>query len=67
VAIITLDAHDHLDVTSAYGHLHAGFKPSALRKLIEKSGLEIDSCEVTSRERRAPHFSSVTAFATKRS
>lgn len=65
-AIITLDAHDHLDVTSAYGHLHAGFKPSALRKLIDKSGLEVDSCEVTSRERRAPHFAVVTAFATRR-
>jgi ArsR family transcriptional regulator len=66
VAIITLDAHDHLDVTSAYGHLHAGFKPSALRKLLDKSGLDVESCEVTSRERRAPHFSSVTAFALKR-
>lgn len=63
--VVTLDAHDHLPVTSAYGHLHAGFRPATLRRHLEKAGLEVRRCEVTSREKRAPHFAVVTAFADK--
>jgi SAM-dependent methyltransferase len=65
LALVTLAAHDHLDVTRAYGHLHAGFKPAEVRKLIEKAGLDVELCDVTSRERRAPYFQVVTAFAIK--
>ena len=36
-----------------------------LRDLLEQAGLEVSSCEVTSRERRKPHFRVVTAVATK--
>jgi ArsR family transcriptional regulator len=65
LAVIALDAHDQLDVAKTYGHVHAGFKPSTLRKMLEKAELAVESCEVTSRERRAPHFQVVTAFASK--
>jgi len=65
LALVTLAAHDHLDVTAAYGHVTAGFKPTEIRKLVEKAGLEVEQCAVTSREKRAPQFEVVTAFAEK--
>jgi ArsR family transcriptional regulator len=60
---VTLDAHDHLEVAAAWNHVHPGFRPSALTGLLEAQGLVVKSCAVTSRERRAPHFSVVTALA----
>lgn len=63
LVVVTLDAHDHLDVAASYGHVHPGFRPSSLRKIVERAGLTVTSCEVTSRERRAPHFSVVTCTA----
>ena len=64
-AVITLDAHDHAAVTAGYAHVHPGFRPNKLAKMLEKAGLTVRQCEVTSRERRAPHFNVVTAFATR--
>jgi len=65
LALVTLAEHEHLDVTSAYGHVHAGFSPAAVRRLVGKAGLAVETCDVTSREKRAPYFQVVTAFATK--
>ena len=66
LALVTLGEHEHLDVTSAYGHVHPGFSPAAVRRSLTKTGLEVATCDVTSRERRAPYFQVVTAFATKK-
>jgi ubiquinone/menaquinone biosynthesis C-methylase UbiE len=66
VTLITLAAHRHLDQTAAYGHVHPGFAPAALRRMLTGAGLDVDACDVTSRERRQPHFEVITAFATKR-
>jgi ArsR family transcriptional regulator len=63
LVVVTLDAHDHTDVTAPYGHVHAGFKPAALRRLLARTDLTIERCEVTSRERRDPHLRIVTATA----
>jgi ubiquinone/menaquinone biosynthesis C-methylase UbiE len=65
-AILALDRHDHGELTAAYGHRHAGFRSKALGSMLEAAGLEIESCEVTSRERREPYFQVVSAFAHKR-
>src|SRR5262245_25876673 len=65
LALVTLAAHDHLDVTAAYGHVTPGFRPAEVRRLLEKAGLEVEQCGVTSREKRAPQFEVVTAFARK--
>jgi ArsR family transcriptional regulator len=65
LALVTLAEHEHMGVTSAYGHVHPGFSPAALRRLLGKAGLAIEACDVTSRERRAPYFQVVTAFAAK--
>jgi len=66
LVVVTLDAHAHADVVAAYRHLHPGFAPTTLRRWITKSGLEVDTCAVTSRERQQPNLSIVTAFAHKR-
>jgi ArsR family transcriptional regulator len=65
LTLVTLDAHDHGDVTARYGHVHAGFKAVAVKRLLVQAGLTVDTCEVTSREHRQPHFQIVTAFARK--
>ena len=62
---VTLAAHDHPDVTAPFGHVHAGFAPALLRRLCTRAGLTVDYCDVTSRERREPHFSVITLFARK--
>src|SRR5262249_6195234 len=62
---VTLDAHDHAETTASYGDLHAGFAPAALRRLVQRAGLEVERCEITSRDARPPGFRVVTAFATK--
>ena len=63
LAGVTLDAHEHADVSSAYHHVNAGFAPEQLRTLLESAGFELSACEVSSRERRKPYFQVVTAFA----
>lgn len=65
LTLVTLDEHHHSDVTARYGHVHAGFKSSAVKRLLTQAGLVIEACGVTSRERRPPHFHVVTAFARK--
>jgi ubiquinone/menaquinone biosynthesis C-methylase UbiE/DNA-binding transcriptional ArsR family regulator len=67
LTLVTLDAHQHGEVTARYGHLHPGFKPVAVKRMLTQSGLTVDACEVTSREHRQPHFQIVTAFARKES
>ncbi len=65
-ALVTLEHHEHADVTSAYGHLQSGFAPSELVEMMNGAGFEVRRCEVTSRERRRPYFQVVTAHGTKR-
>jgi SAM-dependent methyltransferase len=65
LVLVTLDAHDHAETTASYGDVHPGFAPAAVRRLLVRAGLEVESCEVTSRDARPPCFRVVTAFATK--
>jgi ArsR family transcriptional regulator len=63
LVVVTVDAHEHAELAAAFKHVHLGFAPAALRKLLARAGLEVESCEVTSRERRPPRLKVVTAFA----
>ncbi len=65
LVIVTLDAHDHADTTSVYGDVHPGFAPGALRRILVRSGLSVEVCNVACRDKRTPHVGVVTAFATK--
>lgn len=65
MALVTLAAHERIDVASSFGHVQPGFAPAALRRTLRRSGLDVVSCAITSRERREPGFEVVTAFAEK--
>ena len=62
----TLRRHVHHDVVAAYGHVHDGFEPEALAGDAHAAGLDVETCTVTSRERRKPYFEVVTLVAEKR-
>jgi SAM-dependent methyltransferase len=64
--VSTLVHHEHREVTAPYGHVNQGFQPRALRGwLAREAGLDVTSCEVTSHEKRPPHFAVLSAFARK--
>ncbi len=65
VVVVTLDAHEATEVSAQYGELHAGFAPARLKRMLQKAGLEVERCDVTSREKRLPYFRIVSAFAKK--
>jgi SAM-dependent methyltransferase len=65
IALVTIDEHAHAELAAQYGHVQLGFRPAALRRLLQKAGLVVERCEVTSRERREPHLNVVTALAHK--
>ena len=65
LVVTTLAAHEQREVSAGYGHVHAGFRPQVLRGWLTEAGLQVDRCEVTSREKRPPHFAVVSAFARK--
>ncbi len=63
--VVTLEAHQHEEITAAYQHVNAGFTVPALKKMLLKAGLSVESCAVSSREKREPHFHVITAVAHK--
>lgn len=65
LAVVTLAAHDHADVTDAYGHVNEGFAPASLKKLLARARLTPASCSVACREKRPPYFDVVVAVANK--
>ncbi|HUR41454.1 MAG TPA: class I SAM-dependent methyltransferase, partial [Verrucomicrobiae bacterium] len=65
LVLTALNAHQHKATMQSYDHVNLGIAPAALRKLLEQAGLEVERCEVTSREERPPFFEVVTALARK--
>ena len=58
--------HGHDAVAATYDHVQPGFQPGRLRALFERAGCEVSFSEITSRERRPPHFEVVTVYASRR-
>jgi ArsR family transcriptional regulator len=65
LVVVTLEAHQHEEITSAYQHVNNGFTVPALKKMLQKAELTVESCAVSSREKREPHFQVITAVAHK--
>ncbi len=63
LALVTLAAHEHRTIAAAYDHVNLGFEPEQLSTMLRAAGLEVRSCEPSSRERRKPYFQVITAFA----
>ncbi len=62
----TLDRHPHHAAVAQYDHVSHGAAPDELARLLEAAGFEVALCELTSRERRAPHLGVVTFHARRR-
>lgn len=63
LVVVTLDAHAHAASAQSWGHKQQGIGPAALRRMLGRAGLSVGRCEVVTRERRAPHFGIVVAYA----
>jgi ArsR family transcriptional regulator len=61
----TLAHHKHKAAVEPYDHCNMGFKPADLKRYSKRAGLRVQSCAVTSREPRAPHFEVLTLHACK--
>lgn len=62
---LTLDHHEHAEITRPYGERHPGFSPRVLRTMLTRAQLRVEQCEVASREPKKPHFQVVLATAEK--
>ncbi len=65
VVVTCLAKHEHRAAVQAFGHVNLGFTDRELRKFAEKAGLEVQVCEVVTRERRPPHFEVLSLLASK--
>lgn len=63
--VTTLKKHRHRDQVKPYGHVNYGFKTEDLRAMVERTGLNIAFCEITSVEKKTPNFEIITLLATK--
>ena len=65
IVLLSLDQHKQREITASYGERHPGFAPRALRALLSRTGFDVVSCEIASREAKKPHFQVVLAVADK--
>ena len=65
VVILSLDRHEHRDVTAAFGELHNGFTAAELKKMLTQSKLAVRHVSVACRETKKPHFETILAIAEK--
>jgi ubiquinone/menaquinone biosynthesis C-methylase UbiE/DNA-binding transcriptional ArsR family regulator len=60
-----LARHEHRSAVLPFGHVNLGFTDRELRRFAEKAGLEVQVCEVLTREKRPPHFEVLGLLARK--
>lgn len=60
---LSLDEHEHGELTAGYGEVHAGFSARRLRGYLARARLDVVFCGVACRETRKPHFQNVLAVA----
>jgi ArsR family transcriptional regulator len=65
LVLLCLDEHRQSEVTARYGERHPGFSPRAVRALLTRAGLTVQSAEVASREIKKPHLQVVLAIGDK--
>lgn len=66
VLVATLAPHRHAEHAAGYGHVNAGHAPRQVERWLRDAGFAVESCAITSRERRAPHYEAVTAVGRRR-
>lgn len=63
--VAALHAHSHEETTRAFDHQNLGIRREQLHALLQRSGLQVEDCRVSSREYRPPYFEVVSAQARK--
>ncbi|MBX3230200.1 MAG: metalloregulator ArsR/SmtB family transcription factor [Labilithrix sp.] len=66
VVVLSLDRHEHKDLTASYGERHPGLSPADLKKLLARARLTAVHADVACRETKKPHFSTVLATGKKK-
>lgn len=61
----SLAKHEHKAAVELYGHVNLGFTEKELRKFADKAGLEVQTAETITREKRPPHFEVISLIARK--
>lgn len=65
LSAVALKTHPHETIVQSYGHLNCGFEADQLREIATQAGLDVVHCAVSGRERRPPHFETITLYATR--
>ncbi len=65
LVVLCLDEHRQSQVTARYGERHPGFSPRAVRGMLGRAGLTVQSARIASREIKRPHLQVVLAIAEK--
>jgi ArsR family transcriptional regulator len=60
-----LHEHPHAKLVADFDHVHCGFRPGWIEQGCRAAGLDVVSCRITARERRAPHFETISFHATR--
>jgi len=60
---VALHEHPHSDLVADFDHVHSGFRPEWIEASCRDAGLDVVSCRITARERRAPHFETISFHA----
>lgn len=63
LVLLTIAAHNSMEVAAGYGHVHPGFCPRKLRDMAAKANLCQISCERVAREAQPPFFELVCLHA----
>jgi len=61
----SLARHEHRAAVEAFGHVNLGFAAKDLRRFVTRAGLQVDSLETVTRERRPPHFEVISLIGRK--
>ncbi len=62
---VTLHEHRHEKAVEPYDHVNLGFSVDDLEKFCREAGLEVQSCTVSTIEKRTPNFSVLYLYANK--
>lgn len=65
LVVAALNAHHHEAAMQSYDHVNLGLSPTQLNQMLTQCGLQVELCQITSRESKPPYFEVVTALARK--
>jgi len=60
---VALSEHPHHDLVAGYDHVHPGLSAPRIEAACRRAGLDVVTCRVSARERRAPQFETITFHA----